>query len=76
MKIRKTKKLLKSYKKHVEIALGEYGDCTYSQILFPNEELQFTKFGVTRLWQGVPYEHIPFRRMGRVRSIDLSHLDK
>lgn len=77
MKVRKIKKLLKSYKWHLEVSLRDESEEDGNIIIFyPGEELQFTKFGITKMWNGVPYEHIPYWRIKWSRNIDLSHLDK
>lgn len=73
MKIRKIKKLLKSYKYHLEMILKEESEEEGNRVVFfPKEELQFTKFGVSKCWKGNPYEHIPYWRMGRYQSINLN----
>lgn len=49
MKVRKIKKLLKSYKYHLEVSLRDESDEDGNIVIFyPGEELQFTKFGVTK----------------------------
>ncbi len=77
MKVRKIKKLLKSYKCHLEACLRDESEEDGNIVIFyPKEELEFTKFGVTKMWKGVPYEYIPYWRVKWARNIDLSHLDK